>query len=199
MNSHKPQLIVADATGGHKHALWAVGLSLVLGPLPATLLATLVAAWVGEPAHPWIAAGTVVGLFGGSVVLVLVILRLIGGAGSVTRRRAVPWVLAAELVALAVGAALGVPREVFAAFAAFFVVGLVALAGARTNVSAHCLMAGALVGLLLAWAPPLGATGVLALLALARARVALRQHTAPQAVTGAVVGLVAGVVAGLVA
>ncbi|MBB2923620.1 hypothetical protein [Cellulomonas cellasea] len=175
----------------------ARALSRALGPLPSTVLATVVAAWAGGPDGRLGAVATTVGLFAGAAVLALALVRLVGGPGSVTRRRAVPWVLAAELVALAVGAVLGVPDEVVRAFAAYFATGLVALAGARRNVSAHGLLAGTLVGLLLGWFPGVGAAGVVVLAALVWARVRLGQHTVAQAVVGAAVGVLLGFVATL--
>lgn len=175
----------------------ARSLSRVLGPLPSTVLATVVAAWAGGPEGRAGAVALTVGLFAGATVVALVGVRLVGGPGSVTRRRAVPWVLAAELVALAVGVRLGVPDEVVRAFGAYFATGLVALAGARRNVSAHGLLAGTLVGLLLGWYPGVGAAGVAVLAALVWARVRLRQHTVAQAVVGAAVGLLLGFVATL--
>ncbi len=175
----------------------ARALSRVLGPLPSTVLATVVAAWAGGPDGRGRAVALTVGLFAGAALLALGLVRLVGGPGSVTRRRAVPWVLAAELVALAVGVALGVPDEVVRAFVAYFATGLVALAGARWDVSAHGLLAGTLVGLLLGWFPVVGAAGVAVLGALVWSRVRLRQHTVAQAVAGAVVGVLLGFVATL--
>lgn len=172
-------------------------LSRVLGPLPSTVLATVVAAWAGGPDGRARAVALTVGLFAGAAVLALALVRLVGGPGSVTRRRAVPWVLAAELVALAVGVRLGVPDEVVRAFVAYFATGLVALAGARWDVSAHGLLAGTLVGLLLGWFPVAGAIGVVVLAALVWSRVRLGQHTPAQAVVGAALGVLLGFVATL--
>jgi hypothetical protein len=185
----------AGGDGPDAHA--ARVLSRFLGPLPSTVLATVVAAWAGGPGSRAGAVALTVGLFAGAALLALALVRLVGGPGSVTRRRAVPWVLAAELVALAVGVPLGVPEEVVRAFAAYFATGLVALAGARRDISAHGLLAGTLVGLLLGWFPPVGAAGVVVLAALVWSRVRLRQHTVAQAVAGAVVGVLLGFVATL--
>ncbi len=135
----------------------------------------------------------VVGLFGGTLLAAIGILRWLGGPGSLTRHRAVPVVLAAEVLALVAGWLMGLPpSEVIRAFIAFFVVGLVTRVGARANISAHCLFFGTLTGLLLGWIPPIAGMCALALLmALAAARVALRQHTAPQALWGGGLGGIA--------
>lgn len=204
--SREPAPIVAEAVHGLKGAGVPVGwarrlavaaqvLSRVLGPLPVTVAATVVAALVAPTARPWATLALVVGLFGGAAVLVVAVLRWRGGPGAVTRRRAVPVVLVAELAALAAGVAAGVPQEVVRGFVAYFVVGAVALAGARANISAHTLLAGALVGLLLGWLPVVGLVGLVALAALAAARVVLGQHTWPQAVLGALVGAGVGLLA----
>lgn len=198
MLSDERQLIVTDATEHHKQPRWAVLLSRALGPLPAILLATAVSAWVGGEGQPWRTLALVTGLFGGAVVLVLLVLRLVGGPGTVTRRRAVPWVLGAELAVLAVGLTVGLPWAVVAAFAAYFVVGVIALAGARRNVSAHGLMSGALVGLLVGWVPAVGLVGLLVLAAVAYSRVVLGEHTRAQAVAGACLGALTGLAAALV-
>lgn len=175
----------------------ALVLSRAVGPLPSTVLATVVAAWAGGPERRWATVGLTAGLFAGTALVTLALLRVVGGPGWLTRRRAVPWVLGAELGALAVGVAVGVPDEVVRAFGACFAAGLVALVGARQDVSAHGLLAGTLVGLLLGWFPGLGVAGVAVLGALAWARVRLGEHTAAQAVTGAVVGAALGLVATL--
>ncbi|MGW6128850.1 hypothetical protein ACWFNE_02360 [Cellulomonas sp. NPDC055163] len=206
--AHELSWSISDRTSRDKHlsphpggdrpdAQAARALSRALGPLPSTVLATVVAAWAGGPDGRGRAVALTVGLFAGAALLALGLVRLVGGPGSVTRRLAVPWVLAAELAALAAGVALGVPDEVVRAFVAYFATGLVALAGARWNVSAHGLLAGTLVGLLLGWFPVVGAAGVVVLAALVRSRVRLRQHTVAQAVTGAAVGVLLGFVATL--
>lgn len=175
----------------------ALLVSRAVGPLPSTVLATVVAAWAGGPDRRWATVGLTVGLFAGTALTTLAVLRFAGGPGALTRRRAVPWVLGAELGALAVGVAVGVPDEVARAFGACFASGLVALVGARQDVSAHGLLAGTLVGLLLGWFPEMGVAGLVVLGALVGARVRLGEHTVPQAVTGAVVGTLLGVVATL--
>ncbi len=176
---------------------WAAWLSRSLSPLHTTVAATVVAALVAPTANRWATLALVVGLFGGAAVLVIAAMRRFGGPGFVTRRRAVPAVLVAELVALGAAYLLDVPGEVFRAFAAYFVVGVVALAGAKANISAHGLMAGALAGLLLGWLPVVGVIAAVVLVALALSRVVLRQHTPAQAAAGAVVGCLAGFLATL--
>jgi len=163
--------------------------------VPATLAATVTAALAAPTPQPWLTLATVLGLFGGTILVVVAVLRWTGGPGSLTRRRAVPVGLAAEAAALVVGWRIGLPAEVFAAFAAFFVAGLLMLAGERANVSAHCLTFGTLTGLLLGWFPAVGFAAVLLLAVLAAARLALRQHTLVQATIGALVGCALGLLA----
>ena len=198
MYSYERELMVPEATIPLKRNRWAEVLSRVLAPLHTTVAATLLAALVPETESRLATLGLVVGLFGGAVVLVIGVMRLVGGPDYATRRRAVPAVLAAEAAALVIGYFLELPREVFAAFAAYFVVGVVALAGARWNISAHGLMAGALTGLLLGWIPAVGLAALVVLVALAGARVVLGQHTIAQAGAGAIVGCGVGLLAGVV-
>ncbi|GIG21148.1 hypothetical protein Cch01nite_18720 [Cellulomonas chitinilytica] len=172
-------------------------ISKILGPVPATLAATVLASLVAA-SPPWATLAMVVGLFGGTLLAAIGILRWLGGPGSLTRHRAVPVVLAAEVLALVAGWLMGLPSEVIRAFIAFFVVGLVTRVGARANISAHCLFFGTLTGLLLGWIPIAGMCALALLMALAAARVALRQHTAPQALWGGLGGIAIGALAAAV-
>jgi len=187
--------MVARGAAPLKGPRWAVVTSRCLSPLPATLAATVLAALSASTARPVVALLTVVGLFGGALLAALALVRLVWGPGSLTRRRVVPVALAFEVAALVVGWSIGVPPEVFRAFGAFFAAGLAMLAGARANVSAHCLAFGTLTGLLLGWFPAWGAGAVALLLLLVAARVSLRQHTLTQALAGAAAGCVIGTLA----
>lgn len=175
-----------------RHRVAAV-YSRALQPLPVAVLATVVSA-VAAPDSTWRSVAGVVALFGLPAVAAIALMRALGGPGWISRRRAVPVILAVEVAALVVGALTGAAAStVVRGFLAYVVAGLVVLAGDRRNLSAHGTMAGTLAGLVLVWAPlAVGIAAVLVLAGLVWSRVELRQHTPAQAIAGAAIGCAIG-------
>jgi membrane-associated phospholipid phosphatase len=188
---------LADRTEADKYDRAARVISWLFRPFHSLIAAAIVAA--GATAAPNLlptALGTLA-LFCVPALVVLGLARRFGGGAPFSRRRTVPQLLAAYVLTLAIVAPLSPPEQVVRAYAVYFVVGVVAAATARTNVSAHCLMAGAAVGLMLGWFPTAGLLALPALSLLAWSRVRLHQHTAAQALAGALCGVGLGLIGSL--
>lgn len=187
---------VADRSSADKDGT-AAAVSWLLRPGHCLVLAALLGPAVAGARSVGTYALTVV-LFCGPSVVVLGLTRLRAGPGAFRRERTVPVLLAAYVAAVAVAVLAGLPDAVLRAFGVYFAIGVVAVLGARRDVSAHGLLAGGLAGLLVGWVPVAGVVALGAVGAVAWSRVRLGEHTAGQAVAGAVCGVVLGVLGAVV-
>jgi hypothetical protein len=189
---------LADPTSRDKSDAVARAVSWLLRPLHSLILAAVIASVAAHTSHVALTLTLTLTLFCAPAVLVLGLTRAIGGKGAFSRRRTVPQLLAAYVVALLCTAPLGLPEQAVRAYVVYFALGLVAVLGAKWNISAHGLLAGGAAGLLSGWLPWAAAPALGALGLLAWSRVHLDQHTSPQAIAGATCGAALGLLGALV-